>query len=200
MIIFSSLNIWLFLAVHSLVGWYKLVDYIGIFFADYVQYVIAGVFLVLFFRKINRQQNRTMVVIATSAALLARFIVKPLILLFVAEPRPFVYLHITPLISAAAGEEFQSFPSGHALFFFALAMAVFCFHKKYGIYFFVTAIIMGIARVYTGVHWPLDIVFGAVLGTGVGWLVYHLYLRNTLKVERWFLSRSDKIAERSGRT
>jgi membrane-associated phospholipid phosphatase len=34
---------------------------------------------------------------------------------------------------------------------------------------------MGIARVYVGVHWPSDIIGGAILGSLTGWCVYWYY-------------------------
>lgn len=178
MVLFSTFNFWLFATVHGLVGQFVVLDYFAIFFADYIQYLIAGVFLLLLFGPGKQQQNRVMVVMAVIAAFLARYVVKSFILLFVAEPRPFVYWHFIPLITVTSGEEWQSFPSGHAIFFFALAMTVFCFNKTYGIYLFAAAIAMGVARIYTGVHWPMDIICGAVLGMGVGGLVYAIYRRN----------------------
>jgi membrane-associated phospholipid phosphatase len=34
---------------------------------------------------------------------------------------------------------------------------------------------MGVARVYVGMHWPLDIVLGALLGMVVGSAVYYYF-------------------------
>ncbi|MEK7114763.1 MAG: phosphatase PAP2 family protein, partial [Patescibacteria group bacterium] len=58
----------------------------------------------------------------------------------------------------------NSFPSGHASVFFALAMAVFLFNRRWSYYFFVGAVLNGLARVYVGVHWPTDILGGMVVG------------------------------------
>ena len=177
MILFSTGNLWLFTRVHSLVGQSAVLDYLAIFFAEYSQYVIAAWFVWLCVRRHAQLENRILVVVAATAALVARIVVKSIILLFVAEPRPFVYLHFIPLISPAAGEELQSFPSGHALFFFALASATFLFNKRYGAYLLIVASIMGLSRIYVGVHWPFDIVSGALFGVGVGYASYHMYLR-----------------------
>jgi len=82
------------------------------------------------------------------------------------------------LISVSRAENFQSFPSGHAIFFFALSAVAYSFNKKLGIFFLICSIIMGIARIFVGVHWPSDILGGAVLGIMVGAVISRLYIKN----------------------
>jgi undecaprenyl-diphosphatase len=43
-------------------------------------------------------------------------------------------------------------------------MVVFFFHKKWSFLFFVGAVLIGIARVIAGIHWPIDILGGAIIG------------------------------------
>jgi undecaprenyl-diphosphatase len=69
----------------------------------------------------------------------------------------------------------QSFPSGHASFAFGLATIVYFYNKKWGIAFFVMAILISTARVFTGVHWPSDILAGATVGIFSGWLINKLF-------------------------
>jgi membrane-associated phospholipid phosphatase len=129
-----------------------------IFFASYSQYVLAvvlAVWALWHFRP---------AVVSVVAAGVARLMVKPLVLLFVHRARP-------------NGLEFDSFPSGHALFFFALATVVYRHEKRWGWVFFIGAVLMGIGRVLAGLHWPTDIVGGALIGILVGWLVDVLYAR-----------------------
>jgi membrane-associated phospholipid phosphatase len=136
-------------------------DAIITFFASYSQYVLAALLAVwaLWPRRHIRES-----IVALGAAGIARLAVKPLILLFVHRARP-------------NGMEFDSFPSGHALFFFAIAAVVYRYNKKLGIVFFIGATLMGIGRVLDGLHWTTDILAGAALGILVGWAVQKIYAR-----------------------
>ena len=76
--------------------------------------------------------------------------------------RPFVELSFTPLV---LGENpLESFPSSHATIFAALGVAIFWQNKKVGIWFLLGALLVGLARVAAGVHYPIDILAGFLLG------------------------------------
>jgi len=47
-----------------------------------------------------------------------------------------------------------SFPSSHSMNMFAVATLFTCFYRKYGVYFFAFASVIGYSRVYNGVHYP----------------------------------------------
>jgi undecaprenyl-diphosphatase len=93
------------------------------------------------------------------------------------DPRPFVALHTTPLVWVNQGEWNTSFPSGHAIFLFSLATAVWFFDRKFGGALFVLSALVGVARVLALAHWPIDIVVGAALGIIL------------TRLEIWFLNK-----------
>ena len=97
-----------------------------------------------------------------AAAILSRFVVAEVIRFFYDRPRPFKVFDITPLIAHSAG---ASFPSGHAAFYFALALPIFLIDRKWGWYAIVAAVLIGMARVFVGVHWPLDILAGLLVAS-----------------------------------
>lgn len=78
------------------------------------------------------------------------------------EPRPFTAHHdIHRLISHGAG---QSFPSDHATAAFALGFAMLVFvSRAWGEVLLGLAVVIGVARVYTGVHYPGDILGSLVI-------------------------------------
>ena len=61
----------------------------------------------------------------------------------------------------------HSFPSGHAATSFAAATVLTAASPRWGPLWFLLALAIGFTRVYVGVHYPLDIIGGALLGIGV---------------------------------
>ncbi|HET6495835.1 MAG TPA: phosphatase PAP2 family protein [Thermoleophilia bacterium] len=61
-----------------------------------------------------------------------------------------------------------SFPSGHSAAGFAFASAVASFKPGFGLPLRGLAAVVAYSRVHTGVHFPSDVIVGALLGIGVG--------------------------------
>lgn len=72
------------------------------------------------------------------------------------------------LINCGGG---KSFPSSHAVNNFAAAMVLSWHFRKYAWIFFSFAAVIAFTRVYCGVHYPLDITAGAIIGTGIGYVM-----------------------------
>ncbi len=68
-----------------------------------------------------------------------------------------------------------SFPSGHTSASFAIATTVALNIPKLSIVVFIIALIIGVSRIYLGVHYPTDVVAGMILGIGSA-IVTHIYL------------------------
>ena len=89
------------------------------------------------------------------------------------RPRPFERLgEVDALLGATVG---ASMPSGHAATSFAGAVVLAGLVRRATPALFALAVLIAVSRVYVGVHYPLDILAGAVLGAavalGVLWLV-----------------------------
>ncbi len=137
--------------------------------ADYFPYVVvilAGLFL---FRRLSwnpdlqasglfkKWKEFILVFFSSALAWILAVILKNLIHL----SRPFLALSdVQPLFIKTT----FSFPSEHATFFMALAFSIFFLHKKAGYVFMFLALIIGLARITVGVHFPIDILGGFVLG------------------------------------
>lgn len=83
-----------------------------------------------------------------------------------------------------------SFPSNHALNNFAAAVFFYRLFPKLKTALFVVASLIAISRVYLGLHYPSDIVGGALIGAGIGYLFSIL----ALKIDK-FLNRRTRIKE-----
>lgn len=82
-----------------------------------------------------------------------------------ARPRPY-QADPTLSIQLAWGEMSTdySFPSGHTLASFEAATALFLRHKKWGIAALVLAFFVSVSRICLVVHYPTDVLFGALFG------------------------------------
>ncbi|MFH1759214.1 MAG: phosphatase PAP2 family protein [Patescibacteria group bacterium] len=157
-----TLDYQLFQILHSLAGKYWLMDGLAVFFAEYLPYLLLLVFLFLiFFTHRNWQSRRYFIFFSVFSALLARGLFVEIIRFFYYRPRPFITLDFEPLIGHVAN---GAMPSGHATMFFALATLMFFINKKHLWYFLLGALLISIGRIVVGVHWPLDVVVGAVIG------------------------------------
>jgi undecaprenyl-diphosphatase len=74
--------------------------------------------------------------------------------------RPFLNLDIVPLYN----ETGFSFPSEHMAVFTALAISMFLINRRTGFIFLIIAILIGLSRIILGVHYPVDILGGFVVG------------------------------------
>jgi undecaprenyl-diphosphatase len=71
------------------------------------------------------------------------------------------------------------FISSHAANTFALAMFLFMLFRTkiqyFGIFIFSWAAFVSYSRIYNGVHYPADVVCGAIVGMGIGVVVFQLF-------------------------
>ncbi len=171
--------------LNSFAGRWQFFDAAVIFKAEYLGWwMLAGVgaFLaVSAYLKRGELKARHMVFVAVVSGLLSRFVVTEIIRFFYDRPRPFD-LSAEALAKAGVLDVYQliehsgggSFPSGHAAFFFAVAAGVFIYYKKWGILFYLFALAMGLSRVIAGIHWPSDILGGAIIGIASAYLTTYV--------------------------
>ena len=143
-----------------------------VFFASYLPWLLVAIFMFwLYFSSSPKKEKLYIFWVAIIAALVARFGITELIRFLYHRPRPFMAYQ---QIHALFVDNEWSFPSGHATFFFAIASAVFLYNRKWGVGFFVAALIITISRVIAGVHYPSDIVGGMLVGIAVAYAVFYV--------------------------
>lgn len=85
--------------------------------------------------------------------------------------RPFVDLNIIPVYKEIG----FSFPSQHMAVFIAIATSMFFINRKAGYVFLIIAFLIGISRVIIGVHYPVDLLGGLVVGVLVSLIFIELF-------------------------
>ena len=91
--------------------------------------------------------------------------------MFYFRPRPFVDLDVNLLFYQPTD---SSFPANSAAAAFGIAFGIWGVNRKLGWFAVVVAGVYGLARVYAGVHYPMDIVAGAAIAAVVTYAVFRI--------------------------
>lgn len=180
-----SLDVYIFKWLNSWAGVRPLWDVLIIFRATYLWYIVMAAVAAFvgatFFPRFRayRRRHTELFIFAFVSAFVARFVITGLIHFLYNRPRPFEVLSgVHKLVNHEMG---GAFPSGHASLAFAVATAVSFYYPKTSILFFIAALSIGAGRVAAGVHWPSDILGGAVVGIITAWLVRFVWEKSKNK-------------------
>jgi undecaprenyl-diphosphatase len=140
-------------------------DIFIIFVAKYLLFVSTAIALVYFLKQSRSRQKE--ILIFALIFLPLSYIVAKIVSHFYFDPRPFVVRGFTPIIPHAQD---NGFPSDHTLLGAAIAFAIFRFNKKLGLLLLYLTILVGVARVLSGVHHSIDIA-GSIVIVGTVYLL-----------------------------
>jgi membrane-associated phospholipid phosphatase len=132
--------------------------------------IVVSILWFLWFRKSDQiYLNRERIIISVISCIFAIFVGRLL-----ARILPF---RLRPLVDPVLGQFYHnksmadsfdmasSFPSDHAVMFFALATGIFLISKRVGLFSYLWVFfIICFPRIYLGLHYPTDILTGAVVG------------------------------------
>lgn len=119
--------------------------------AKYLYLFIIFITVIFFIKEKTRRKN---IIIFSAIILPLAYIIAQIAGKIYYDPRPFVVGHFIPLVAHAAN---NGFPSDHSLISFAFASIVFLFNKKLGSVLFILGFLVGLSRVYVGIHHAIDI-------------------------------------------
>lgn len=108
--------------------------------------------------------------VAVTAGMLVSFVFNNLLLKnLVARTRPYEVIDGLTLIVDKASD--LSFPSGHSATSFVAAAVMMCLlPRRYGVSAMILAALIACSRLYVGIHYPTDVLFGAVSGILIGFV------------------------------
>lgn len=183
-------------AINGMAGRISLLDELMKLAANDVIYLLIPLILALWFLP-GRSQSRALrqqLAIATTLGVLLALGIGSIVAHLHSQARPFISNPGTrPLINHSSD---NGFPSDHALVGFAAGGTLVSSRHLLGMAVLTAAALVGFARIFVGVHWPSDIVMGAVIGFGAGLLVARtvpwwawLQVRAARFLPGWLLAR-----------
>lgn len=157
---------------NSLVGNYAWLDKIFAYLGMGLVYLVPVILIGMWFYSRYAKQPTLQILLS---GILPWFVFNKLFQYFIwYRPRPYTAADIT-IQEVLFHRPDYSFPSDHATLLAAVTVAAFLAgYKKVGWWFLSITILVGIMRVITGVHYPLDIIAGVVSGTLGAYIVYWL--------------------------
>ncbi|MFE8698455.1 undecaprenyl-diphosphatase [Cytobacillus sp. FJAT-53684] len=169
---FSETNIDVFRMVNDLGKEYTYLNPPFVFIAEYTVYLLALATIIYWFTR--GRNNRMMVISAVLTFMIAEILGK-LAGTFHSNYQPFVELtNVNQLIEKTVG---NSFPSDHTILFFSFCMTFWLFKRGYGLLWMIAAILVGISRMWVGVHYPADVAVGALISIISAIAVYYVVPR-----------------------
>ena len=165
----------LFLWINNFVGTLPVLDAAArLATSDYLApAVLALTLIVLWFGEFSadvRLRQQVGVIVALSSMGLSGLVVF-IANIFYFRPRPFADLDVNLLFYEPTD---SSFPANSAATAFGIAFGIWGVNRKLGWFTISVAGMYGLARVYAGVHYPLDIFAGAAIAAVVTFAVYRL--------------------------
>ena len=164
------INNQIFFSLYGLAHQSSTFDKIAVFITDpliYIMLILISVYFLIDIKDLHRKIDFNFIlekikvfipVLATGV--LAWGVGDILKLIFKLE-RPFVlFSQVHPLVS----ESGFAFPSLHSTLITALSFAVFFKNKRFGYICLFIALLIGLSRIVVGVHFPVDVVGGFILG------------------------------------
>jgi len=170
----------LFSYINGLAGKGGVLDFLGIFLADYFWYFLIIAVLIIVLRLKSWKEKIHYLSFVSLSVILSRGILSETIRFFYHRPRPFAISDVNLLINHSNN---GAFPSGHTTMVFAVILPVFYINERLAWYLTAGAVLVGIARVYSGVHWPMDIVGGIAVAVIGFYAIDYLFKKTGVNVK-----------------
>ncbi len=137
-----------------------------------ILWILLGLSLLLF--KKTRKTGIILCVSLLMTHILNTLIIKNLVM----RPRP--YESLPDIVNLIGPQSQSSFPSGHAASSFASATVPFLLEKNFLKWLpIILACLIAFSRLYVGVHYPLDVFVGALIGISIASMICRFYKKKT---------------------
>ena len=137
--------------------------------------VFSGLILIGYLAYYGGKRGRITIVVLLIAAGFSDAICFQIIKPWVGRIRPsHEYYEYINLLVSKGGK--YSFPSNHAANSFVFATVLSYFYDRNRISLYILASTIAFSRVYVGVHYPLDIIFGSIIGYIISWIILSIWV------------------------
>ena len=164
-----SVNSTIFQTINDLGKDFPIINPLFIFLAEYMLYFLALFLVIFWFTRIYH--NRLMVIQAVLAFILAEIFGK-LVSTLHSNYQPFVEMEDVNLLIVK--EVNNSFPSDHTIVFFSICVSFALMRKHQWYIWLPLAGLVGLSRIWVGVHYPADVAVGAILATLAALIMYRI--------------------------
>ena len=169
----DNLNEWLFELINGCAGRSDAVDALAKFASDKLLFVLAAMLGVLGLRELRRSRPAGLRTLALAVVSIGLSLVLTLLLKQVfSESRPFVSENDVHLLVRHSAD--ASFPSNHATIAGAAGMLGALLWPRFAPLTLGTAVLVALARVWVGIHYPGDVLAGLALGMASAWAIWIL--------------------------
>jgi undecaprenyl-diphosphatase len=168
-------DVWLFHAINNFVGTMPLIDWLArAIVNDYaVPTAMSLVAVALWFAgatPAERTRNQRAVIFVALAVLFCNALIKDMSYVYF-RPRPFATETVKLLFYRPSVSSFPSVPVQVA---FAFAAGAWYANPRVSKFLFALGTLYALSRVYAGVHYPSDVIGGALIGAGMVYVVVRL--------------------------
>ena len=168
-------DVWLFHAINNFVGTVPLIDWLArAIVNDYAVPTAMSLVAVAFWfagaTPAERTRNQRAVIFIALAVLFCNALIKDLSYVYF-RPRPFAIETVKLLFYRPSVSSFPSIPVQVA---FCFAAGAWYANKHVGKFLIALGALYALSRVYAGVHYPSDVIAGALIGAGMVYIVVRL--------------------------
>lgn len=163
--------------LNGLAGRSRLLDWLVIFFARYYTLVMPIGILAYLQAKGGPLSFKHLVLNQVLVLFVSRGLVVELIRIFYRRKRPYLAHRVKQLLKKYAE---ASFPSGHTISIMAMGMALAHFDPAVGWFVALSGLVIGLARIIAGLHYPLDVLAAVILSFPSAFLgnsIYNYFIR-----------------------
>ena len=167
--------------INAASGQFVFLDWIFIAITTYLVYAVfigVGAYIFVYIPLKTTDPFARLRVLARAGemaiAVFSTWIIVHAIKIIVALPRPADVLADINVLSSVNS---YSFPSGHAALTCALATTVYFHHRRLGTLLYAFSLLVALSRMYVGVHYPLDVGVGLLLGYVIAKIFHSTFRR-----------------------